>query len=86
MDEYQGFDKPDLQALPHLQSRLTFLYLEHSKLNRDANAITILDKNGITHVPAAGICAILLGPGTSITHQAVELIANAGVTLIWTGE
>ena len=47
MDEYQGFDKPDLQALPQLQSRLTFLYLEHSKLNRDANAITILDKNGI---------------------------------------
>ena len=86
MDEYQGFDKPDLQALPQLQSRLTFLYLEHSKLNRDANAITILDKNGITHVPAAGICAILLGPGTSITHQAVEIIANAGVTLIWTGE
>ena len=37
-------------------------------------------------MPAAGITAILMGPGTSITHQAVELAADAGITLIWTGE
>ena len=78
--------KPELQSLPQLQTRLTFLHLEHCKLNRDTNAITIWDKEGVTHVPAAGISAILLGPGTNITHQAIELMAEAGVTLIWVGE
>ncbi len=78
--------KPELQALPQLKSRMSFLYLEHCKLQRDANAITILDKSGIVHIPAAGICAIMLGPGTSITHQAVALIGDSGVTLIWVGE
>ena len=38
------------------------------------------------HVPAASITALLLGPGTSVTHQAVELAAEAGLTLIWMGE
>ena len=78
--------KPELQALPQLQTRLTFLYLERCKLNRDANAITIWSNEGVVHVPAAGITAILLGPGSSITHQAVTLIGDAGVTLIWVGE
>ena len=86
MDETSGIFKPELHALPQLQTRLTFLYLERCKLNRDANAITIWDKEGVVHVPAAGITAILLGPGTHITHQAVELIAEAGVTLVWAGE
>ena len=78
--------KPELYALPQIQTRITFLYLERCKLNRDANAITIWDKNGVVHVPAAGITAILLGPGSSITHQAIELTAEAGVTIIWVGE
>ena len=78
--------KPELQALPQLQTRLTFLYLERCKLSRDANAITITDKQGIIHVPAVGFAVIMLGPGSSITHQAIQLIADAGVTLIWTGE
>jgi len=43
MSENNMNTKPDLQALPQLQSRWTFLYLEHCKLNRDQNAITITD-------------------------------------------
>ena len=86
MNDARGIIKPELQALPQLQSRLTFLYLEKCKVNRDANAITIWDKNGVTHIPAASISALLLGPGSTITHQAVELIAEAGVSVIWVGE
>ena len=29
---------------------------------------------------------IMLGPGTKITHRAMELIGDAGVTVIWVGE
>ena len=78
--------KPGLQELPQLQARMTFLYLEHCKLNRNQNTITIADQEGIVYLPAASICSLLLGPGTSVTHQAVELIAEAGITVIWIGE
>ena len=29
---------------------------------------------------------LLLGPGTEITHRAMELIGDTGVTVIWVGE
>ena len=86
MADNQGLNKPELQALPQFRTRLTFLYLEHCKLNRDANAITVWDKEGVVHVPAASIAVVLLGPGSSITHQAVELASEAGVTILWVGE
>lgn len=86
MVDIPGIEQPVLQSLPQLQSRMTFLYLERCVLKRADGAIEVWTQEGVTHLPAACICAILLGPGTNITHQAVELIAEAGVTLIWTGE
>lgn len=38
------------------------------------------------HVPAASISALLLGPGTRITHRGMELIGDSGVTVVWVGE
>ena len=37
-------------------------------------------------IPAAAISVLMLGPGSSITHRAMELIGDAGVTVIWVGE
>lgn len=78
--------KAELQSLPQIKDRMTFIYLEHCKLSRDNNAVTVIDNEGIVHIPAAGISVLLLGPGTDITHRAVELIGDMGVTLIWVGE
>ena len=86
MSERKIIKKPDLQSLPQLHSRMTFLYLEHCRLNRDQYSITIADKEGIIYLPAATICCVLLGPGTSITHRAIQLIAEAGITIVWVGE
>lgn len=86
MNESAYIPKPELHSLPQMQSRMTFLYLEHCKISRDAYSITITDDEGIIFLPAASICTVLLGPGTSISHQAVELIAEAGITIVWVGE
>lgn len=86
MGEIPGMIRPELQALPQIRDRMTFIYLEHCQLNRDESAITIRDTQGIIHVPAAAISVLLLGPGTSISHRAMELIGDAGVTVIWVGE
>lgn len=86
MAEMPGMLRPELQALPQIRDRLTFLYLEHCQLNRQDSAITLQDERGIVHVPAAAVYVLLLGPGTSITHRAMELIGDAGVSVIWVGE
>lgn len=86
MGKKNGIEKPELQELLTVKDRMTFIYLEHCKINRDSGAITVHDEKGITAIPAAAIAVILLGPGTDISHRAVELISEAGVTIIWVGE
>ena len=78
--------KPDLQALPQIRDRMTFLYLERCQINRQDSAITVIDEEGIVLIPAAAISVLLLGPGTTVTHRAMELIGDAGVCIIWVGE
>ncbi len=86
MSEIPGMIKPELQSLPQISDRMTFIYLEHCKLNRIDSAITVADDKGIIHIPAASISVLLLGPGTSVTHRAMELIGDAGVSIVWVGE
>ena len=78
--------KPEIKTLPRIQDRMTFIYLDRCKINRENGAITVLDENGVVHIPAAAISVLLLGPGTDITHRAMEFIGNAGVTVLWVGE
>ena len=86
MKEPHGMLKPDLQALPQIRDRMTFLYLERCQINRQDSAITVIDEEGIMLIPAAAISVLLLGPGTTVTHRAMELIGDAGVCIIWVGE
>ena len=75
-----------LGQLARVTDRVSFLYLERTIIHRDGNAITATDTNGSTFIPGASLAALLLGPGTSITHQAVSLLADNGVSVIWVGE
>ena len=86
MDEMPGMIRPDLQALPQVKDRMTFLYLEHCTLGRQDGAITVTDEKGIVQIPAAGISVLLLGPGTRVTHRAMELMGDTGVGAVWVGE
>lgn len=86
MDKLPGMIRPELQALPQIKDRMTFLYFEHCKLNRQDSAITVTNDQGVVHVPAASISVLLLGPGTTVTHRAMELIGDAGVSVVWVGE
>lgn len=84
--EPPGIKRPDLQALPQVKDRMTFLYLEHCTLGRQDGAITVTDDKGIVHIPAAAISVLLLGPGTRVTHRAMELMGDSGVGAVWVGE
>ena len=86
MSEIPGMIKPDIQDLPQISDRMTFIYLEHCKINRDDSAITVMDERGITHIPSAVISVLLLGSGSDITHRAMELIGDSGISVCWIGE
>ena len=86
MAELPGIIRPELQALPQIKDRMTFLYLEHCTLGRQDGAITVTDENGVVHIPAAAISVLLLGPGTRVTHRAMELMGDTGVGAVWVGE
>ena len=86
MKQQGGVEKPVLQDLPVIGDRMTFIYLEHCRISREDGAVTVKDLEGTVYIPAAAITVLLLGPGTEITHRAMELIGDTGISVIWIGE
>ena len=86
MKKQSGAKKTSLKELPKISDRISFLYIEHAKINRIDSAITIVDSKGVIRIPAAMLGVILLGPGTDISHRAVELIGDTGTSMVWVGE
>ena len=86
MNEIPGAKPVPLGQLVRAQDRLTFVYLEHCIVHRDANAITARDAKGTVHIPAATLGVLLLGPGTTVSQQAMVLLAESGSTAVWVGE
>lgn len=78
--------KSNLAELPRMEDRATFLYIEHAKVHRVDSAVTIADAKGVVRIPAAIVGVLLLGPGTDISHRAVELLGDTGTALLWVGE
>lgn len=78
--------KSGVAELPRIEDRATFIYIEHAKINRVDSAVTVADARGIVRIPAAIVGVLLLGPGTDISHRAVELLGDTGTAIVWVGE
>ena len=76
----------DLHILPKLRDSLSYVYVERAIIQRYRNAVELVDENGKIAVPIASLSVLLLGPGTSITHEAVKLLAQNGCSIVWVGE
>jgi CRISP-associated protein Cas1 len=77
----------DLHELPKLRDSLSYLYLEHGRVEQKHKAVEFLDKEGgRTMIPAAALTVLMLGPGTSVTHAAIKALADNGCLLVWVGE
>jgi CRISPR-associated protein Cas1 len=86
MPALKGAERAELQELPQIKERMSFLYLERCLISRRDSAITVTDERGTVHVPAASLGVVMLGPGTNISHRAMELISDTGTSIIWVGE
>ena len=81
-----GAKKTVLAELPRITDRVSFIYIERAKINRKDSAITVFEKRGTVHIPVAVIGVLLLGPGTDISHRAIELLGDSGTSIVWVGE
>ncbi|MDS2172672.1 type I-E CRISPR-associated endonuclease Cas1e [Nesterenkonia sp. CL21] len=81
-----GVPPPVPTELLRAEDRLSFVYLERSVIHREENAITSTDGEGTVHLPAVGLGCLMLGPGTRITHAAISLLGDCGVSVVWCGE
>ena len=76
----------DLHELPKLRDSLSYLYVDQAVINRKDSAVEYVKKDGAVLIPVASLAVLMLGPGTSITHAAVRVLAENGCTILWTGE
>lgn len=86
MEKNFGAKKPELQELGRVSDRISFLYLEHARINRQDSAIQVSDSQGIVNIPVALLSVLLLGPGVDVTHRAMELMGDSGLAVVWVGE
>lgn len=81
-----GLIKTKISEVPRIADRVTFIYVEHAKINRVDGAVTVAESRGIVRIPASMIGILLLGPGTDISHRAMELLGDSGTGVAWVGE
>lgn len=74
-------------TLPQVSSKYPFIYLERGRLEIDDSSVKWIDcDKNVIRLPIATLSCLLLGPGTSITHEAVKVIAAANCCICWVGE
>ena len=76
----------DLHVLPKFRDGWSYLYVEHCRVDQEARAVAIHDAEGKVPVPCANLALLMLGPGVSITHAAVSVLADHGCLVAWCGE
>ena len=74
-------------TLPQVKDKYPFIYLERGRLEIDDASVKWIDcENNVVRLPIATLNCLLLGPGTSITHEAVKVTAQANCSICWVGE
>lgn len=76
----------DVTDLARVESRVSTLYLDKCVIDRTRNSIAVDTDRGPLRIPAALIGTLLLGPGVTITHGAIVLLADSGTTVCWVGQ
>ena len=81
------FVKITRDSLPQVKDKYPFIYLERGRLEIDDSSLKWIDsERNIVRIPVAAINTILLGPGTSLTHEAVKTAVAANCVICWVGE
>jgi CRISP-associated protein Cas1 len=73
-------------ALPQVKDKYPFLYLERGRLGVDDSNVKWIDcEKNVVHLPIATIGTLFLGPGITLTHESVKVLASANCGVYWVG-
>ncbi len=80
------FERPPLSTLPPAKERWTPIYLEHGRLEVDDSSVKWIGADRtVLRLPVATLSAIMLGPGTTVTHAAMKACADSNTPVCWVG-
>jgi CRISPR-associated protein Cas1 len=75
------------ESLPQIKDKYPFVYLERGRLEIDDSSVKWIDcEANVVRLPIATINCLLLGPGTTVTHEAVKVMSQSNCGLCWVGE
>ncbi len=81
------FVKVTRESLPQIKDKYPFLYLERGRLEVDDSSVKWIDSDGnVVPLPIATLNTLLLGPGTTVTHDAIKTAVAANCSVSWVGE
>lgn len=81
------FVKVTRESLPQVKDKYPFLYLERGRLEIDDSSVKWIDADcNVVPIPVATVNTLLLGPGTSVTHEAIKTATSANCSVSWVGE
>ncbi|MCU0848437.1 MAG: type I-E CRISPR-associated endonuclease Cas1e [Spirochaetes bacterium] len=76
----------DLQEIPKFEDTWSYLYFEKGIIDQHQKSIGFHYLDKVIPVPIETLCLLMLGPGTSITHEAIKRISDSRCLVAWTGE
>lgn len=81
------FEKPPLETLTPARDRWTPIYFEHGRLEVDDSSVKWIGADRtVLRIPVATVSALMLGPGTTVTHAAMKACADCNTPVCWVGE
>jgi CRISPR-associated protein Cas1 len=75
-----------LHELPRFEDRWSYLYLERGILDREASGLSLHTLDSDTPIPIDQLSLVMLGPGISVTHAAINALADNNCLVAWVGE
>lgn len=76
----------DLQEIPKFEDTWSYLYFEKGIIDQHQKSIGFHYLDKVIPVPIETLCLLMLGPGISITHEAIKRISESRCLVAWTGE
>ena len=76
----------DLQELPKFEDTWSYLYFEYGCIDQYQKSIGLHYLEKVIPIPVENLSVIMLGPGTTVTHEAIKRISESRCLLAWTGE
>ncbi|GBF50740.1 CRISPR-associated endonuclease Cas1 [Leptospira ryugenii] len=76
----------NLQELPKFEDNWSYLYFEKGKIDQFQKSIAFHFLEKTVPIPIETITLLMLGPGTTITHEAIKRISESRSLVAWTGE